>query len=375
MKYIQTYDEINEEFLDDAWSWIKDHAHLLLPIAEIGSMFIPVIGPFLAMGFGLGDAALYAKEGDKTSAGISAAFSVLPGIGAIATKIPGIKQLGKEGMEQLGKKVIGKEAGALTKTEQEVLQDISKNQKLIKQETASVLKDRAVSRFNPKGCKLSGIVESIQYSILNENTCNAAIEVLKYAGGNPKAYSVLVDDLTQFRKALTRHSNEIYWPKANYNSGKWASKESVEELDTLLKKMLDHRKKHSNGPFNDTELGEYFRSVGEYLDKIKKKSNPTELTKWRNEVKNYYSKSNEWDFFSDGQRAKMLDSELSKIPKEPISVTEYQKLTHDALNGLKSKFDERLPYWNRMKEDAALTQRSLNNVGMDIKDYPTRYGF
>ena len=80
-------------------------------------------------------------------------------------------------------------------------------------------------------------------------------------------------------------------------------------------------------------------------------------------------------FFSDGQRAKMLDSELSKIPKEPISVTEYQKLTHDALNGLKSKFDERLPYWNRMKEDAALTQRSLNNVGMDIKDYPTRYGF
>ena len=112
-------------------------------------MFIPVIGPFLAMGFGLGDAALYAKEGDKTSAGISAAFSLLPGIGAIAKKIPGIKQLGKEGMEQLGKKVVGKEAGALTKTEKEVLDGIGKNQKIIQREVIQSLEQTSANRFNP----------------------------------------------------------------------------------------------------------------------------------------------------------------------------------------------------------------------------------
>jgi hypothetical protein len=59
----------------------------------------------LATGVGLADAALYAKEDDYSTAGLVAAFSLLPGIGAIAKKIPGVKELGKKGMKNLAAKI------------------------------------------------------------------------------------------------------------------------------------------------------------------------------------------------------------------------------------------------------------------------------
>lgn len=79
--------------------------HTLAIILGIGSAFIPIIGPFVSAGIGLADAALYAKEGDSKTAGMVAMFSLMPGVGALVGKIPGIKQLGSKGMSALASKL------------------------------------------------------------------------------------------------------------------------------------------------------------------------------------------------------------------------------------------------------------------------------
>ena len=79
--------------------------HTTMMIVGIGSAFIPVVGPFIAAGIGLADAALYYKEGDTKSAGMSALFSIIPGVGPVVSKIPGIKQLGVKGMSALASKI------------------------------------------------------------------------------------------------------------------------------------------------------------------------------------------------------------------------------------------------------------------------------
>lgn len=83
--------------------WGDPHtANLVFGIA---SAFIPVFGPFIAAGIGLGDAALYYKEGDTKTAGLMAMFCLMPGALAIINRIPAIKQLGVKGMSALAKKI------------------------------------------------------------------------------------------------------------------------------------------------------------------------------------------------------------------------------------------------------------------------------
>lgn len=271
MKHIQTYDQINEGFLDDAWSWMKDQAHILLPIAEIGSFFIPVIGPFLAMGFGLGDAALYAQEGDKTSAGITAAFSILPGIGgAIAKRIPGIKQLGKEGMEQLGKKVVGKEVGTLTKVEKEVLDGISKNPKLIKGSVIKEMERGAAAKFNPASCAIKLVGESLIFQVLNESACDSGAKMVHLATHNPRV-------IHSFKEEIFTHSTsklqdaqkffEKFGKKTNRGIG-LKSKAHLEEAQKLNQQLVDQlsstRRKamSSDIPFNDIPEGNMINQYG-----------------------------------------------------------------------------------------------------------------
>jgi len=79
--------------------------HTLAIVLGIGSAFIPFVGPFITAGIGLADAALYYKEGDTKTAGLVAMFSLLPGVGAIANRIPAIGKLGVKGMSALAKKI------------------------------------------------------------------------------------------------------------------------------------------------------------------------------------------------------------------------------------------------------------------------------
>jgi hypothetical protein len=121
--------------------YYKENPHLVNQVAQIGALIIPVVGPFISAGIGLADAAIYAKEGKNTEAGVSAFFALLPGIGSVVGKIPGVKQLGQKGMQALATKFLTR--APLNAVEQGVITGINLNKELIKQETNSVIKNIA----------------------------------------------------------------------------------------------------------------------------------------------------------------------------------------------------------------------------------------
>jgi len=127
--------------------------HTLVTIGAIGTAFIPVVGPFLSAALGASDAALYYNEGDKKSAGITAVFSMLPFLGPIVSKIPGLKQLGSKGMVALASKLSKSEK--LTEVEVQLVKQIADNSKVIQTElqgASNTLKpiSQTIEEFKPK---------------------------------------------------------------------------------------------------------------------------------------------------------------------------------------------------------------------------------
>jgi hypothetical protein len=95
--------------------------HNMNTILQIVTPLIPYVGPFISAGIGGTDARLYWEEGDKTTAAVVAAFSLLPGI----SLIPGAKELGKKGMTKLFSKFIKGEK-TFTPLENQVAKDLGK---------------------------------------------------------------------------------------------------------------------------------------------------------------------------------------------------------------------------------------------------------
>lgn len=137
--------------------------HTLAMVLGIGSAFIPVIGPFISAGIGLADAALYYKQGDSESAGLVAAFSMIPFAGKILSKIPGVKELGSKGMALLASK-LSSGAKNLTKAETEIANAISKYTPQIQEELSKMapkLKSsmKEIELFKPNFIKKYGETE------------------------------------------------------------------------------------------------------------------------------------------------------------------------------------------------------------------------
>ena len=136
----------------DPLEWLKDPHNLLMTL-ELVSMFIPIIGPFVSAGFGLGNAALYLKKGNKQDAALYAFFAILPGLGAVGAKIS--LKLGEKGLEGLATKLITnglsneskltkefleKNAGKFTKDEIKVLEGVVDNKNFLKSQAESLTK-------------------------------------------------------------------------------------------------------------------------------------------------------------------------------------------------------------------------------------------
>jgi hypothetical protein len=112
--------------------FIYEYRHGLLDVAAIGTMFIPLVGPFISLGIELGNAALYANEGDDYTAGLSLAFTLIPA-GQLIRRIPAIKNMTKGGLRSLMKKVSNPEtAKTLSKTEKELMEQVNKQSKWIR---------------------------------------------------------------------------------------------------------------------------------------------------------------------------------------------------------------------------------------------------
>jgi hypothetical protein len=115
------YDYQKPQAIKKAFELTGLDPHTILAIAGIGSAFIPVVGPFISAGIGLADASLYYKEGDKTSATISAVFSLLPFIG----KIPGVKETGSAVWKTIASKFTS--GAKLTQLETELVKQVITN--------------------------------------------------------------------------------------------------------------------------------------------------------------------------------------------------------------------------------------------------------
>jgi hypothetical protein len=111
-------------------------------ILGVASLLIPVVGPYISTGIGLYDASLTYKEGKKTEAALTFTFSLLPTIGSIVSKIPGVKQLGQKGMIALADK-IAKGVRTYSPAETQIVKGINLYKDTILQEVQSILKKMA----------------------------------------------------------------------------------------------------------------------------------------------------------------------------------------------------------------------------------------
>ena len=163
--------------------WGDQHtANLVFGIA---AAFIPVIGPFISAGISLGDAALYAKEGDTKTAGMMAMFAFLPGIGKLIPKIPSIAKLGTKGMSSLASK-LSKGQKITDPTELAAVKGISENIDLVKSSLDTHVKTLA------QQAATKPISSQIKTSLTN-----LAKQGLKYTGAGV-GYSVGYDATTNY---------------------------------------------------------------------------------------------------------------------------------------------------------------------------------
>jgi hypothetical protein len=191
--------KINKEGLD----------HNISTIFQIASAFIPVVGPFISAGIGLLDAAQYYKEGDKTSASLTAIFSMIPFIG----KIPGVKELGNKGMSALASK-LSKGVKTFSPAEIKVLNAIKQNESIIKQGLTNASKKispitKEIQSFKPIYIKRYG-QESydnlLKDYISGTSDKNYFIKTLK---SSKKANPELANFATKFGIKLTQDELKI----------------------------------------------------------------------------------------------------------------------------------------------------------------------
>ena len=196
----------NRELVQGVVDFYKKYNHEVNTVLGIGAFFIPFVGPAVSAGIGVLDAKQYHDEGDDKMAGMMIMFSALPVIGSVATKIPGVKELGAKGMAALAKKItLGSKI--TNPTEVEVVTQIAKYKELIKAEMGKIGKDATIAAAR----------KGVQKNIVRKNVANKAVgiggNVIGY-GGLAVAYSTGYDKLTGAPKKdmakLTRDTPTIY---------------------------------------------------------------------------------------------------------------------------------------------------------------------
>jgi hypothetical protein len=114
--------------------------HTIADIASFGALFIPGIGLLLSAGIQLGNAALYASEGQPREAGLATVFALLPGIPSLFKRIPGIQGMTKKGIDALIK---ASQTNKATPAQKVILQKIGLNKEFIKKEIESLVQAKA----------------------------------------------------------------------------------------------------------------------------------------------------------------------------------------------------------------------------------------
>jgi hypothetical protein len=131
----------NRALVNSVANWYKQNAHTVNTVLQIGTAFIPLVGPFISAGIGLADASIYYKNGNTKQAGLVAILSLLPGVSTVVSKIPAIAQLGEKGMAALAVKL--RTNKALTSIEATIVDGLSKNAGIVQQESSNLVQKLA----------------------------------------------------------------------------------------------------------------------------------------------------------------------------------------------------------------------------------------
>lgn len=114
---------------------MMETTHNMLMVLSIATAFIPVTGPLISAGVQLVDAGLYAAELKGYDAGLTAGLAVIPVAGPILNKIPGVRQLGKKGLQKMFGNLLTTGPKAALPTDQQVLEALAKNKDFVIQQT------------------------------------------------------------------------------------------------------------------------------------------------------------------------------------------------------------------------------------------------
>ena len=102
--------------------------HTQLAILQIGTAFIPFVGPLISAGIGLYNAKMYYDEGDTKTAGLVGLFACIPGVSGLASKL-GLTKWTAKALGELGKKI--STGSKLLPQEIQVANIVAKNKNLI----------------------------------------------------------------------------------------------------------------------------------------------------------------------------------------------------------------------------------------------------
>ncbi len=175
--------------------FIYEYRHGIIDALAIATMFIPLVGPVISLGLEAGNAALYLNEGDKYSAGLAAAFALIP-FGGVLRRIPGVKKFGREFLVTAIKKARileqgGKLAKPLTKLEAEAVEAFSKNSDEIMRAAQSGAKKEGIELGVKTISKtISKTLKDKISKLVKDDFSEVVYKVYKYAKKHPIKFSL-----------------------------------------------------------------------------------------------------------------------------------------------------------------------------------------
>lgn len=178
-------------------------------ILSMGALLIPFIGPALSAGIELYDAKMYYDEGDKRSAGLATMFALIPVVGPLVNKIPGVKQLGTKGMSLLAQK-ISKGVKITNPQEIMVMKGITRNKTLVQSELKKAgeeISTKAAKVAAEKKLKKQAAKQTIKKKVADVTKTTAKYGAATY--GYNKAYDKFAEP-EKLNKSVLKFKPKVY---------------------------------------------------------------------------------------------------------------------------------------------------------------------
>jgi len=186
----------------------KDWESILIGLS-IGSMVIPGIGIYISLASDLALSGLYYSQGKNYDAGLALAFAIIP-FGQVASKIPGVKQLGENGFKKLLRKVTKasttQKYNKLLDIEKETLKNMINNKEWAISTVTPIVKKMTIYELS-KLLSLEQLLKII-YKYVKFSVKNPFKDMVIKIGGIWYTYDKLAD-IYGVKNIETKNNNKI----------------------------------------------------------------------------------------------------------------------------------------------------------------------